>query len=132
MPYIAIRLREIMFFEFFDHYFALYLQTFFTESKRKHPVAFQPESCFQVIGWYLYIIISEVIGGVGIILPAGHLQWLIITGNIHRTSKHQVFEQMSKPCSFRILIPGTYIIQDIHHRHWCAQVLVNNDTKTVG
>src|SRR6185312_15946977 len=92
MPYVAIRLINIMLLKFFTYYFSLHFQGVFIKSKREHPVAFQPKSGFDILSRQLAKIIGEIIGGVGIVFAPGHLQWLIIRLYVQAASKHKVFK----------------------------------------
>src|SRR5690606_1153183 len=78
VPYISIRLIDIVLFEFFGYYFTLYIQRIFIKSQGKHAIALQPEGSFYIFCRKLAIIIGKVVGSVGIVFTTGHLKRLIV------------------------------------------------------
>jgi hypothetical protein len=110
MTNVSVRLIQATLLEFFHYYSTLYFQTPFTEIKAQHTVGFQPKAGFYILPGYSEVVIGYVIIGPGIILTACQLQRHIIIGNVHRTSEHQVFEQMSKACMLGMFVAGSHII----------------------
>ena len=125
MPNIAIGLVQVMLFKFLADHFALYFKAFFSKGKTEHPVAFEPERCFNIFCRQLAIIIGKIIGSIGIVLPPRRLEWFIIRGNINRTTKHQMLKQMGKSCFFRVFIPGAYIVHHVYNGHGCGMIFMH-------
>ena len=125
MPGIPIGLIEIMFFELFAHYLALYFQTFGCKRQAQHPVALKPESRLHILHGQLQIIVGYIVSGIGVILAAGHLQGLVIVRDVHTAAKHEVLKQVGKSCPFRGFIPRPYIIKQIHCKHRGGIILMH-------
>ena len=110
MTNISIRLIQATLLEFFHYYSTLYFQTPPTEIEAQHTVRFQPKTGFYILPGYSEVVIGDVIIGPGIILTACQLQRHIIIGNVHRTSEHQVFEQMGEAGMLGMFVACSHII----------------------
>ena len=79
----------------------------------KHAFRFHPKTQFKIVGGEIFVIISKIIGGIGVIGASVTRDdtepfsfW-----NVFGTLKQKVFEEMSKTRSFRVFIFGTYMIE---------------------
>ena len=64
--------------------------------------------------------------------PSRQLQRGVIIGNMRRTAKHQMLEQMGKTGVFRMLIARTDIIDDVQRHHLRTGILVMHQTQAIG
>lgn len=55
----------------------------------------------------------------------------IVIGDIHRSAKHQVFEQMREACMLRMLVARTHIIDDIQRNHLRTGIFVMHQPQTI-
>ncbi len=131
VPYVAVGLVDVMLFEFFHHYFPLHFERFLGEGEGEHAVAFQPEGCFQVFRGKFYVVVGKVVGGVGVVLSASHLQGLVVFGDINASAEHEVLEEVSKAGLLRVFIPCANIVEDVYHRHGGSGVFVHDHAQSV-
>src|SRR5690606_19075636 len=130
-PYVTIRLIQITLFEFLDDHIPLHIEAFFRKGQTKHAVGLKPESRFQIHGRHLNVIIGEIVGGKGIVLPSHPLQGFIVGRDIHRAAEHQVFEQMGKARPLGIFVPGADIVQYIQHRHGGSRIFMHQHLQSI-
>ena len=131
MSHITIRLVQATLFKFLHHYRTLHFKTLLTECQFQHAVGLQPEADFHIRFWNRQVVIGYIIIGPCIILPACQLQRSVIIRNMHRTSEHQMLEQMGKARMLGMFVTGTHVINNIQGNHLRAGVLIVHQPQTV-
>ena len=131
MSHISVRLVQTTLFELLHDHTALHFKALFTECQFHHTVGLQPEANLYIRFGNSEVIVCNVIVRPGIVFATCRLQRSIIVGYIHRTAKHQMFEQMGKASMFGMFVPGTYIINDVQCYHLSTEILVMHQSQTV-
>ena len=132
MSYVAVWLVKAALLELFHHNAPLHLKPLLAECQLQHPVGLQPEGSLHIRFWNSEVIIGYVIVGPSIVFPSRQLQRGVIIGNMRRTAKHQMLEQMGKTGVFRMLIACTDIIDDVQRHHLRTGILVMHQTQAIG
>ena len=132
MPHIAIRLFKAALLELFHHYTALHFETLLAESQLQHTVGLQPKGRLYVRLRNCEVVIGNVIIGPGIIFYTRQLQRRIVIGNMRRTTKHQMLEQMGKAGMRGMLVARTDIVNVVQRHHQRAVILVVYQPQAVG
>jgi hypothetical protein len=81
-PNVAVGLVEVALLELLHHYFALHVEAIFGEGQVEHPVAFKPETSFDVGGRQREVIIGDVAAGEGVVFATHPLQGLVVAGDV--------------------------------------------------
>ena len=98
-----------------------------------HPVGFEPEGKFEVVGGHVYPIVRPVGRGGAVEVRADLLQrfkeaCLVVL----RAFEHHMLEEVGETCASRLLVLGANVIPDVDCRDGQGVVFVQDYIQAVG
>src|SRR6185295_15737149 len=131
---VYVRLIVIPQSLFFLNGVALVIQILLRDLQRAHPIAFQPERQRQVTRREGFVVVCPLCGSGAVHGAAGGKDILKVSrlGNVFRSLKHHVLEEMGETGSSQLFITRTDVVvqSDGYDRH--SMVFAQNNAKTIG
>jgi hypothetical protein len=100
----------------------------------QHPLAFHPETQFQLIGWQNLKIKGPIVKGVGVEDSSiGFNQFHVLpTTNVFATLKKKMLKEMGKTCPLGVFVFATNFVRNGHCHNRGRGILVQKNFEAVG
>ena len=117
-----------------DHV-TLHVKPLLVESvqQKPHPVGFQPQGQFQVVGRHVFPVVGAVRSGGAVEVGARLLErFEVAPVMVFRALEHHVFEEVGEPGPAHLFVLGAHVVPDVHRHQGDGVVFMEDDVHAVG